>query len=136
MHIAVNMHSLYDGLHIEKQGMKMKERKKIFRGDRLKQIREVRGFTQDELESRLKLGNTTIYRYEKGDAEPSPVVIGGIARELEVTADYLLGLVDDPSAHLEESELSSIERKLLSAFRRGDLRDLMKIASEEAETEH
>lgn len=114
----------------------MKERKKIFRGDRLRKIREARGFTQDELEARLKLGNTTVYRYEKGDAEPSPVVIGGLARELEVTADYLLGLVDDPEAHLEESELSPTERKLLSAFRRGDLRDLMKIATDEVETEH
>ena len=98
----------------------MPDRKKIFRGDRLREIREKRNLTQDDLNSRLGFGGTQVYRYETGKADPSPEILVRLARELEVTVDYLLGLVDAPSAHLEESELSSIERKLLSAFRRGD----------------
>ena len=113
----------------------MTDRKKIFRGDRLREIREKRNLTQDDLNIRLGFGGTQVYRYETGKADPSPEVLARIARELEVSADYLLGLVDRPTDYLEESELSPTERKLLSAFRRRDLRDLMKIAADEAETE-
>lgn len=114
----------------------MPDRKRIFRGDRLREIRERRNLTQDDLNTRLGFGSTQVYRYETGKADPSPEVLVRLAQELEITVDYLLGLVNSPSAHLEESDLSPTERKLLSAFRRGDMRDLMKIAAEEAEPEH
>lgn len=111
----------------------MAERKRIFRGDRLKLIRENRGLTQDDLNSRLGFGQAQIYRYETGKADPSPDVLVRIAVELEVTTDWLLGLVSMPKEHLQEKDLSSSERKLLSAFRRGDLRDLMRIAAEDTQ---
>lgn len=97
-------------------------RQNIFRGDRLEKMRNERGLTQDELESRLKLGNTSVYRYEKGKSVPTAAVIAGLAQELDITADYLLGLVNEPNEHLKEADLSAVERKLLSAFRRGDFR--------------
>jgi transcriptional regulator with XRE-family HTH domain len=108
------------------------DRKRIFRGDRLKLIRENRGLTQDDLNTRLGFGPTQIYRYETGKADPSPDVLVRIAVELEVTTDWLLGLVNEPTERLQENELSNAERKLLSAFRRGDLRDLMRIAAEDS----
>lgn len=114
----------------------MADRKRIFRGDRLKTIREARGLTQDELSERVGFGQSQMTKYENGKSEPSPEVIARLAVELEVTADWLLGLVDDPGKHLEEKDVSPVEWKLLAAFRRGDLRDLMKIASEETEPEH
>lgn len=111
----------------------MAERKRIFRGDRLKLIRENRGLTQDDLNTRLGFGPAQIYRYETGKADPSSEILVRIARELEVTTDWLLGLVDTPNELLQEKDLSSAERKLLSAFRRGDLRDLMRIAAEDTQ---
>lgn len=111
----------------------MADRKRIFRGDRLKQIRENRGLTQDDLNTRLGFGAAQIYRYETGKADPSPDVLARIAVELEVTTDWLLGLVATPNEHLQGKDLSAAERKLLSAFRRGDLRGLMRIAAEDAQ---
>lgn len=114
----------------------MADRKRIFRGDRLKIIREQLNLTQDELNSRIGLGPSQIYRYETSKADPSPEILVRIAVELEVTTDWLLGLVDDPNSHLEEADLTPAERKLLAAFRRGDLRDLMRIAAEDVQPEH
>lgn len=112
----------------------MTDRKKIFRGDRLREIRERRNLTQDDLNNRLGFGGTQVYRYETGKADPSPEVLVRLARELEVTTDWLLGLVDAPGEHLQEEDLAPDERKLLSAFRRGDWREGMKIFSQ-AETD-
>ena len=106
----------------------MATRKHIFRGDRLREARENRHLTQDELASILGLGQSQMNKYENGKSEPSPEIIGRLARELEVTADWLLGLVDNRQAHLKEQDLSAAERKLLSAFRRGDIHALMRIA--------
>jgi len=108
-----------------------KSRKHIFVGSRLREARENRNLTQDELALILGIGQSQMNKYENNKSEPSPEVIGRMARELEVTADWLLGLVNDRKVHLQEKTLSPTERKLLSAFRRGDLRGLMRIAAED-----
>jgi len=109
------------------------ESQRVFRGDRLKRIRTERNLTQDDLNNRLGFGANQIYKYESGKSDPSAEIFVRIANELEVTTDWLLGLVAEPNEYLQEKDLSSAERKLLSAFRRGDLRDLMRIASENLE---
>lgn len=114
------------------KGMTMTERKRIFRGDRLRGIRERRGFTQDELAFRLAVGQSQLARYENGRAEPTPEVIARLAGELEVTADYLLGLADDPAGRINEADLSDIERRLLAAYRRGNWRALFTLLSDSA----
>jgi transcriptional regulator with XRE-family HTH domain len=113
----------------------MPERKKVFKGDRLREIRNQRGITQEELNNRLGFGPTQVHRYETGQADPSPDVLVRIARELEVTTDYLLGLVSEPTDHLAEQSLTATERKLLSAYRRGDWQELMRVASKESDAE-
>lgn len=114
----------------------MTTRKRVFRGDRLRLARVARDISQEDLANAIGIEQSQVTRYEGGKRDPSPEVIVRIARELEVTADWLLGLVDDPQARLEEKDLSPAERQLLAAFRRGDLRDLMRIvASEEPQPE-
>ena len=108
----------------------MTDRKRIFRGDRLRSIREKRNLTQDELAARLGFGQSQMTKYENGKSEPTPEIIVRLARELSVTTDWLLGLVDTPDEHLQEEDLSPDERKLLSAFRRRDWRDGWKIFAE------
>ena len=105
-------------------------RRKVFQGERLRSLREARGLSQDDMEERLALGNGQLYRYETGKAEPSAEVLVRIAEEFEVTVDYLLGLVESPHDNLSAQDLSAEEQELLAAFRRGDLRRLMRIASE------
>lgn len=108
---------------------------RLFRGDRLRLMREKLGLSQADLADRLGIGQNQIYRYETGQVEPSPTIIGMLAKEMDVSADWLLGLVDNPNRRIEEGDLSQHERDLLAAYRRGDLRDLMRIVVEEPTTE-
>lgn len=89
------------------------------RADRLRAVREQRHLSQQDLADRIGVHVKQIGRYESGANDPTGDVLKGIAQALEVSTDYLLGLVDEPSAHLREEDLSPMERKLIQAFRRG-----------------
>ena len=67
---------------------------RAFVGERLRQARERRGLSQAELARRIETGPNQITRYENGQAEPSTIQLKRLARYLEVTSDYLLGLSD------------------------------------------
>lgn len=109
----------------------MADRKRIFRGDRLRALREARQLTQDELADLVGFGQSQLNKYENNKSEPTLEIISRLAREFGVTSDYLLGLVDNPNDSLQPQDLSPLEHKLLAAFRRGDLRELMRVAAEE-----
>ncbi len=111
------------------------KKQRLFRGDRLRSMRDKQALSQSDLADRLGIGQNQIYRYEAGQVEPSPTILGLLAQELGVSADWLLGLTDKPSQRIEEGDLSLLERELLAAYRRGDLRDLMRIAAEEPAAE-
>lgn len=101
------------------------------RRDRLKQRREELGLSQADLAARIKTDGNTIYRYEKeGSVDPTSEAVERLSRELNVTSDWLLGLVDEKTGHLEEEGLSPVERRLLDAARKGELADIMKVALE------
>lgn len=106
-----------------------RERKRVFRGDRLRKIREAREMSQEDLNNRLGFDNTRIYRYEVGRAEPTPDVIVRLAKEFGITTDYLLGLVDSPHEQLESADLSAAEIRLLDAWRSKDIRALNSLLS-------
>lgn len=102
----------------------------MFRGDRLRRIREERGLTREELTARLSIGANQLYKYEEGGVEPRVNAVAAIAKALEVSTDYLLGLVDSPSDHLEEGALSPMERKLLTLLRQGTPLEAMETTME------
>ncbi|HRE48808.1 MAG TPA: helix-turn-helix transcriptional regulator [Aggregatilineales bacterium] len=98
------------------------------RGDRLKEVRQKRGLSQRELALRCGLGEQQIWRYENGETDPAGEIIMRIAKEIEVTADYLLGIVDDPQGRLSVSDLTTAEWRLVQAYRNGDLAVLLDMA--------
>lgn len=59
---------------------------------------------------------------------PSPETISDIARALDVSTDFLLGLTDEFHSHYE-SELTSIEKEVIEAMRRGDSMEAVRIIS-------
>src|SRR3989304_3994666 len=89
------------------------------RSDRLREMREIRGLSQQELAIQCGLGVNAIWRYENGETDPSADVLGKLAKELEVSTDYLVGLVADPTGQLREQDLSPMERRLIDAVRKG-----------------
>lgn len=109
----------------------MTERKRVFRGDRLRAAREQHGWTQDELAQRLGFGQSQMNKYENGKSDPTPEVLVRLATALSVSADWLLGLVDAPNGHLQPAQLTPDELRLLAALRAGDFKKLLQIAAEQ-----
>lgn len=89
------------------------------RGDRMKQRRESLGLSQQDLGDRIGIVYQSVARYEAGRSDPSGEMLAKIAVALDCSADWLIGLVDDPKEHLEEDALSPLERKLINAIRNG-----------------
>jgi transcriptional regulator with XRE-family HTH domain len=96
------------------------------RSDRLREVRQIRQLSQADLAERVGVSHQQIYRYESGDNDPTAEVLMALAQALEVTSDYLLGLVDRPTVTLSEQELSPMERRLLQAIRSGRIVEALK----------
>jgi len=65
--------------------------------ERLKNAREMRKMTQNELGTKATLPSTSIAHFESGSRKPSFDNLRKLAEALEVTTDYLLGRVEEPS---------------------------------------
>ena len=63
-------------------------------GERLRNLRRDRGFTQVTLAKALGITQQTVSAHEKGGAWPSPRILIRLARTLQVTTDELLGVKD------------------------------------------
>ncbi len=57
---------------------------------RLREIREVRGFTQTQLADLLSVTNATVSAYEKGRSKPSPAVLDSMPNVLQVPPAFFL----------------------------------------------
>jgi transcriptional regulator with XRE-family HTH domain len=65
--------------------------------ERLRNAREMRRLTQIELGTKANLPSTSIAHFEAGSRKPSFDNLRKLAEALEVTTDYLLGRVAEPS---------------------------------------
>ena len=59
-------------------------------GQRIKEMREDREFTQKQLADMIGVAQNTISQYEKGTAKTSIEIIVKLAEVLDTTTDYLL----------------------------------------------
>jgi transcriptional regulator with XRE-family HTH domain len=85
------------------------------------------GLSQSDLADRIGIHAQQLYRIERGISEnPSSDTIISLARELDISADYLLGLVDEPKGILREEDLNPMERRLLQAARSGLIVEALK----------
>jgi len=79
-------------------------------GERVHLMRRRRKMTQKELGEAVGVSKTTIFRIEKGDfADAMGQTIAQMARVLNVTGDYLLGLKEEPEP-LEPEPLEKVEQ--------------------------
>ena len=60
--------------------------------DRIKTLREARGWTQAELARRLNLTRNGVNSWEQGLSMPSPACLVDLAKLFSVSTDYLLGV--------------------------------------------
>ena len=73
--------------------------------ERLRQTRFRRGLSQGELADRAKIPGSAVSHFESGTRKPSFDNLKRVADALEVTADYLLGRVDEETAFAGADEL-------------------------------
>ena|SRR5215208_6493347 len=91
------------------------------RPERLRQRRQLKGFTQQDLAQAMNVVQQQIARWENGANDPSADAVARLAKVLDSTTDWLLGLVDEPHAYSPERELSTNEHQLLEMYRHGNL---------------
>ena len=89
-------------------------------GERIRQLREARGWTQDELAEAAEMNRVTVAKYERGIIEPRTKSLAKLAQAFEISADALIsGEQASPAEderdlwELRESVRRDPERKIL-----------------------
>lgn len=108
----------------------VKERVKVFRGERLTQARNNAALTQEELGDMIGASSQQISAYEHGKREPFPYIIIKLAEALGTTTDWLLGLSDKPQR--EVKEVTTDELSYLRKLDRKKLLELLQIILKES----
>ena len=90
---------------------------------RLKQCREIRGFSQTSLAKKADVPPSAISHFEAGERKPSFETLRRLADTLAVTIDYLLGRIDETEGLMDADplyrgfqELNDEDRKFMRDF--------------------
>ena len=75
--------------------------------ERLQWIRDCKNITQKELAEYLGIKQQQYARYEKGVNVMPVTYLGHICKFLDISADYLLGLINDPIPLSQKEKLTS-----------------------------
>lgn len=89
--------------------------------ERLRQARKDKALSQQELGDRVGVTRGVIANWESDNYEPSASTLRRVSEALDVTTDWLLGLVDTQEQNLMESDLAPAERQLVEMYRKGRL---------------
>ncbi|MCC5467662.1 helix-turn-helix domain-containing protein [Pelosinus baikalensis] len=103
-------------------------------GERLKQLREQKKLTQQELADALNISRGTYAHYEINRREPDDSTKLKIADFFDVTTDYLLGRTDEPNtvkkiqtiaAHRTDDPMSDLPPEAIRSIE--EFKELMRI---------
>jgi transcriptional regulator with XRE-family HTH domain len=101
------------------------------KGERIHDRRRLLGLSQEELSEKAGIDQKQVSNYERGKGNPTAESLLGLAKALDTSTDWLLGLTDDPDVpRVESSSLDKVERQIIAAYRKGDFREAMKIFSQ------
>lgn len=81
--------------------------------EQIKERRRALGLTQGDLAKLVNLTQAQISRYERGDSDPPPDSLVALARALNTTTDYLLGVsnvVNPLQSEIEDEVLTLIKQ--------------------------
>lgn len=87
--------------------------------ENLKTARERRGLSQKDIAESIGVAKSTYSLYESGNREPNVQTIKKIADVLNVSADELLGIDDEPqtiAAHFDGDEYTEEELEKIKEF--------------------
>ncbi|MDF2988565.1 MAG: transcriptional regulator, family [Eubacterium sp.] len=63
--------------------------------ERIKDLRDKRGHTQEEVGRAVGKSREAVSKYEIGEREPDLTAVATLAKYFDVSADYILGITDD-----------------------------------------
>ena len=89
-------------------------------GERIRKAREELGITQEHLANKIGVSVLQINRYERDKNQPTSEILAKLSQTLSVSSDYLIGLTSDAGSSIVTTNLSSLERVVISALRSGD----------------
>lgn len=88
-------------------------------GERIRLLRDKKGYTQKYIASKIGVKNNTLHGYENGLREPPFEILVQLAEIYEVTVDYLLGRSSDPRLTKEQEEqVDKRTKELMDLFNR------------------
>lgn len=100
-------------------------------GERLKELRLNLRLTQDDIADAVGTTRKTVFSWEKG-AIPNGEFLAKLAKALNTSADFLLGLTDDPRPlHEMHRDLSPAEWEIIHSLRDGDWKNALRLISSE-----
>lgn len=73
-------------------------------GEKIKNLRKERGLTQEELADMLNIGRSALSLYEIEARQPDPETLKNIAKALNVSTDFLLGITNTEVQRISEEE--------------------------------
>ena len=85
-------------------------------GERLAELRKDKNWSQADLANELSVTKDTIGNYERNIREPDDATKIKIAKLFNVSADYLLGIVDDEISY-DRAEYIPLPRKASPEFK-------------------
>jgi len=98
---------------------------------RLREIREANGYTQDDLADLTGETPLQIWRWENNKSTPNIKTLIRLAKALNVSADFLLGLSDNPIPGIRESDLTPREKAVIFAMRKGEKLEAIRVITQE-----
>lgn len=85
----------------------------VMTAERIKALREARGWTQAELARRMNMTRNGINSWEQGLSMPSPPSLVDLAKLFSVSTDYLLGVENHSTVNvtgLNEEDVALLAR--------------------------
>jgi len=84
---------------------------------RIKHRREQLGLRQHELAAISGVSQAQISKYEAGTSEPTAYTLSQLAKALNTSTDWLVGLAEEVNEVSSEEDISIPERQLLQLYR-------------------
>ena len=81
-------------------------------GERLKELRIANGFGQKEVAAWIGVSDSSIRKYESGERTPDPNAIKTLARQFNVSTDYLLGNDAPQHEYYHDPEVAAIAQEM------------------------
>lgn len=95
---------------------------------RLEALMRQRKVENKDIAAKIGVSSHTVYRWATGSTQPTSINLGFLADVLQTSTDYLLGNTDDPTPpKRSQVDLTTMEYRLIDAYRRGDLREIMRL---------